>query len=118
MTPLKLAPFRVDGQWQTEWKGSTKYGLKVDDLNGDEFPEVLSFHGVDFPQPILSWRTKDWYWRKQKLHGSSLACYIESWLRYPGARVFPVFTAFVRWEGKKWTVTVWRDGFVQAVTVK
>ncbi len=115
-TVWELGTFQSDGQWKTEWQEQSSYWF-ADDLNHDEFPEVLVFQGEIFPRPIIWWRTKG-AWRKQELVGSSLLRLINGWLHSPEGFVEPEEIIVVRWEGKKWFVVLWSDGVVQAVTLR
>jgi len=120
---LEFGTFKADGSWETKlrlrlpetpyWHELTNPNLA--DLNGDMFPEVLTFQGQIFPRPVVYWWTGG-EWRRQKLAGASLLRLAEFWLRTQVAPFEP-YVSTVRWEGRKWFVVLWRDGVVQAVTL-
>ncbi len=116
---LELGNFRADGRWETKWKTakSLRGREAVNDLNGDELPEVLVFQGEIFPRPIIWWQTEN-AWRKQELVGSSLLRVIEGWLHSPDVFPSPGPPTVAKFEGKKWFVVLWSDGVVQAVTLR
>ncbi|MCX7969898.1 MAG: hypothetical protein N3B10_15600 [Armatimonadetes bacterium] len=114
---FELGAFKVNGQWESKWQFRSSTWSMINDLNGDEIPEVLTFQGQVFPYPIFWWRTGG-VWRKQNLVGSSLLRTINGWLHGPENFVFPECRTVARWEGKKWFVVIWKDGVVQAVTLK
>jgi len=115
---LEFGTFKADGSWETKSRlrlSETSYWHELADLNGDMFPEVLTFQGQTFPRPVVYWWTGG-EWRRQKLAGASLLRLAEFWLRTQGAPFEP-YVSTVQWEGKEWFVVLWGDGVVQAVTL-
>ncbi len=75
-------------------------------------------HEPVFFQPTLLWRAKEGKWQEQRLYGATLTRRLKRWLRQSDLGIAPLEYFAILWEGRKWFVILWEDGYVQAVTLR